>query len=150
MVNGVFGNLDRKATFKAFEQYLRDWEWWKLKAMRSIPTLGSPIMDGQPHGTTYDPDKQFANHSEDEYQWRTRISCCKRLMMVSEEDEILGDILLHRFIEGWSVVRTMDYINEHYNAYMSERTFNDKQKEALWKGALICPDDSVRVRKSAD
>lgn len=150
MVDSVFGNLDRQATVKAFERYLREWENWKLKSMRNFPTIGSPSMDGQPHGTTYDPDRQFVNHSEDEYQWRVRINCCKQLMTVSEEDEILGDILLHRFIKGWSVVRTMNYINDRYHAYMSDRTFSTKQEEALWKGAMICPDDSVRVKKVAD
>ena len=147
MDNGVFGNLDRKETVKAFEQYLKDWKLWKLKAMRNFPTVGSPNMDGQPHGTSYDPDKQFVNHSEAEYQWRVRINCCKSLMTISEEDELLGDILLHRFIKGWSVVRTLNYINDHYNAYMSDRTFSDRQEQALWEGALMCPDDSVRARK---
>lgn len=68
-------------------------------------------------------------------------------MSVGEDEEILGDILLHRFIKNWSAIRTMNYINEQYNAYMSERTFRMKQEQALWEGALMCPDDSVRIKR---
>ena len=147
MDNGVFGNLDRKETVKAFEQYLKDWKLWKLKAMRNFPTVGSPNMDGQPHGTSYDPDKQFVNHSEAEYQWRVRINCCKSLMSIGEEEEILGDILLHRFIKGWSAIRTMSFINDKYKTYYDDRAYRRKQEQALWEGALMCPDDAVRVSK---
>lgn len=146
MVDEVFGNLDQQATKEAFKQYLRDWKKWKLKALQRFPKVGSPSMDGQPHGTTHDPDSQFVNFSEASYQYQTRINCCTVLMSVGEDEEILGDILLHRFIKGWSAVKTMNYINEHYNAYMDDRTYRRKQDQALWEGALMCPDESVRIK----
>ena len=68
-------------------------------------------------------------------------------MSVGEEEEILGDILLHRFIKNWSAIRTMNYINEQYNAYMDDRQYRRLQDQALWEGALMCPDDSVRIFK---
>ena len=68
-------------------------------------------------------------------------------MSVGEEEEILGDILLHRFIKGWSAAKTMMYINDHYNEYLDDRTFRRKQEQALWEGALMCPDDAVRIQK---
>ena len=148
LVDSVFSNLDRKRTTEAFKQYLKEWKKWKLKALQRFPTVGSPNMDGQPNdGTPHDPDARFVSFSEASYQYQTRVKCCTVLMSVGEEEEILGDILLHRFIKGWSAVRTMNYINEKYNAYMSDRTFNVKQEQALWEGALMCPDDSVRIRK---
>lgn len=148
MVDSVFGNLDKEATKEAFKKYLQDWKKWKLKALQRFPSVGSPSMDGQPHGSSHEPDKQFINYSEASYQYQTRIKCCTVLMSIGENEEILGDILLHRFIKGWSAIKTMNYINEQYNAYMSERTFMLKQNEALWEGALMCPDDSVRVLKN--
>ena len=147
MVDSVFGNLDKEATKEAFKEYLQDWKKWKLKALQRFPSVGSPSMDGQPHGSSYEPDKQFINYSEASYQYQTRIKCCTVLMSIGENEEILGDILLHRFIKGWSAIKTMNYINEQYNAYMSERTFRMKQEQALWEGALMCPDDSVRVKR---
>lgn len=147
MVDSVFGNLDKEATKEAFKEYLKEWKKWKLKALQRFPTVGSPSMDGQPHGSSYEPDKQFINYSEASYQYQTRIKCCTVLMSIGENEEILGDILLHRFIKGWSAIKTMNYINEHYNAYMSERTFRMKQEQALWEGALMCPDDSVRIKR---
>lgn len=149
MVDSVFGNLDKEATKEAFKEYLKEWKKYKLKAMQNFPGVKSPSMDGQPNdGTPHDPDQKFVNHAEAEYQWRERVNSCNNLMTVGEDEEILGDILLHRFIKGWSAIRTMNYINEQYNAYMSERTFMMKQNEALWEGALMCPDDSVRVFKN--
>ncbi|WP_148444731.1 hypothetical protein [Limosilactobacillus vaginalis] len=148
MVDSVFGNLDNEATKAAFKKYLQDWKKWKLKSLQRFPGLKSPSMDGQPNdGTPHDPDQKFVNHAEAVYQYKTRIKCCAVLMSVGEEEEILGDILLHRFIKGWSAVKTMNYINEQYNAYMSERTFRMKQEQALWEGALMCPDESVRIKR---
>ena len=60
-------------------------------------------------------------------------------MSVGEEEEILGDILLHRFIKNWSAIRTMNYINERYNTYMDDRQYRRLQDQALWEGALMCP-----------
>lgn len=68
-------------------------------------------------------------------------------MSVGEEEEILGDILLHRFIKNWSAIKTMNYINEQYNTYMDDRQYRRLQDQALWEGALMCPDDSVRIFK---
>lgn len=147
MVDSVFGNLDREATKEAFKKYLKDYKKWKLKALQRFPSVGSPSMDGQPHGSSYEHDKQFINYSEASYQYHTREKCCKALMSVGEDEEILGDILLHRFIKGWSATKTMNYINEHYNTYMSERTFRMKQGQALLEGAFMCPDDSVRIKR---
>ena len=148
MVDSVFGNLDKEATKEAFKEYLREWKKYKLKAMQRFPGLKSPSMDGQPNdGTPHDPDQKFVNHAEAEYQWRIRIKCCEALKTISEDEEVLGDILLHRFIKNESVTKTLRYINENYEPAMSERTFNDKQEEALWEDALMCPDDSVRIYK---
>lgn len=147
MVDSVFGNLDKEATKETFKKYLQDWKKWKLKALQRFPSVGSPSMDGQPHGSSYEPDKQFINYSEASYQYHTRENCCKVLMSVGEDEEILGDILLHRFIKNWSAIRTMNYINEQYNAYMDDRQYRRLQDQALWEGALMCPDDSVRVMK---
>lgn len=148
MVDSVFGNLDKEATKEAFKEYLREWKKYKLKAMQRLPGLKSPSMDGQPNdGTPHDPDQKFVNHAEAVYQYKTRIECCKVLMSVGEDEEILGDILLHRFIKNWSAIRTMNYINEQYNAYMDDRQYRRLQDQALWEGALMCPDDSVRVMK---
>ncbi|WP_418292590.1 hypothetical protein [Limosilactobacillus vaginalis] len=148
MVDSVFGNLDKEATKEAFKEYLKEWKKYKLKAMQRFPGLKSPSMDGQPNdGTPHDPDQKFVNHAEAEYQWRIRIKCCEALKTISEDEEVLGDILLHRFIKNESVTKTLRYINENYEPAMSERTFNDKQEEALWEGALMCPDDSVRIYK---
>lgn len=145
MADNVFGNLDREATEQAFKNYLKEWKDWKLKAMQRFPTIGSPSMDGQPHGSSYEPDKQFINYSEASFQYHIRIKCCEVLKSVGEEEEVLGDILLCRFIKGWSVTKTIMYINDTYNAYLDERTFRRKQEQALWEGALMCPDPSVRV-----
>lgn len=148
MVDSVFGNLDREATIKAFKGYLRDWKKWKLKALQRFPGVGSPSMDGQPNdGTPHDPDAKFVNFSEASYQYQTRVKCCTVLMSVGEEEEILGDILLHRFIKGWSAIKTMNYINDTYNTYLDDRAYRRMQEQALWEGALMCPDNSVRVRK---
>lgn len=148
MIDSVFGNLDKEATKEAFKEYLKEWKNYKLKAMQRFPGLKSPSMDGQPNdGTPHDPDQKFVNHAEAEYQWRIRIKCCEVLKTISEDEEVLGDILLHRFIKNESVTKTLRYINENYEPAMSERTFNDKQEEALWEGALMCPDDSVRIYK---
>ena len=147
MVDSVLGNLEQAATRKASKMYRQGGKKGKRKALQRFPTVGSPSMDGQPHGSSHEPDKQFINYSEASYQYQTRIKCCTVLMSIGEDEEILGDILLHRFIKGWSAVKTMNYINEQYNAYMSERTFRMKQEQALWEGALMCPDDSVRIKR---
>lgn len=119
-----------------------------MKEWQRFPGLKSPSMDGQPNdGTPHDPDQKFVNHAEAVYQYKTRIKCCEVLMSVGEEEEILGDILLHRFIKGWSAIRTMNYINEQYNTYMDDRQYRRLQDQALWEGALMCPDDSVRIVK---
>ena len=148
MVDSVFGNLDKEATKEAFKEYLREWKKYKLKAMQRFPGLQSPSMDGQPNdGTPHDPDLKFVNHAEPVYQYKTRSKCCEVRMSVGEDEEILGDILLHRFIKNWSAIRTMNYINEQYNTYMDDRQYRRLQDQALWEGALMCPDDSVRIFK---
>jgi hypothetical protein len=148
VVDSVFGNLDKEATKEAFKKYLKEWKKYKLKAMQNFPGVKSLSMDEQPNdGTPHEPDQRYVNHAEAEYQCQERINCCKNLMTVGEDEEILGDILLHRFIKGWSAIRTMNYINEHYNAYMDDRQYRRLQKQALWEGALMCPNASVRIFK---
>ena len=148
MIDNVFGNLDHGKTVEAMKEYLKEWKKWKLKALQRFPGVKSPSMDGQPNdGTPHDPDAKFVGFASADYEYKTRVKCCTVLMSVGEEEEILGDILLHRFIKGWSATRTMMYINDHYNAYLDERSFRRKQEQALWEGALMCPDDSVRIRK---
>lgn len=148
MIDSVFSNLDREATTEAFKQYLKEWKKWKLKALQRFPGVRSPSMDGQPNdGTPHDTDGKFVGFASADYEYKTRVKCCTVLMSVGEEEEILGDILLHRFIKGWSAAKTMMYINDHYNEYLDDRTFRRKQEQALWEGALMCPDDAVRIQK---
>lgn len=148
MVNSVFSSLDREATTEKFKEYLREWKLWRLKALQRFPSMKSPSMDGQPNdGTPHDPDSKFVGFASADYEYKTRVKCCTVLMSVGEEEEILGDILLHRFIKGWSAIKTADYINDKYNECLDDRAFRRKQEQALWEGALMCPDDSVRVRK---
>lgn len=147
MISSAFSSLDREATTTAFKEYLMEWKAWKLKAARRFPALGSPNMDGQPHGTTYEPDKQFINHADASYQWHERVNCCKVLKTISEEDEVLGDILYYRFIRGWSAAKVMMWVNDHYQLCLGDRDFRRLQEQALWEGALMCPNKSVRIEK---
>lgn len=144
VADDVFGDLDRPATTENFKHYLKDWKKWKLKALQRMPTLGSPEIDGQPHAASYDPDRQMINHADAEFQCKQRENCCKALKSIGPDEEILGDILYWRFIRGYTVTKTIMLIEDHYHRYMDERTFMRWQKQALWDGALLCPDKTVR------
>lgn len=142
----AFGKLNRKATEEAFKQYLLEWKPYRLKALSKRPVVSSPSMDGQPNdGTPHDPDARAAAYVDAMRPCREREGVCHTLASISEEEEVLGDLLLHRFIKRWGPTKTMLYLNDKYGDYMSDRTFRDRQSQALWEGALMCPDDSVRV-----
>lgn len=147
MRSGVFGNLDRDKTVEAMREYLSEWREWKLKAVQTTPSIGSPSMDGQPHGSEFDPNKRLDDHANAEYEQEERIRCCYRLKSISEDEEMLSDLLYYRFIKGWSATKTMMRINDKYHVYMSDRTFRRQQEQALWEAALMCHNSSVRVTK---
>ncbi len=145
---GAFGIYDQKATEEAFKQYLLEWKEYKIKSLRHKPTVGSPSMDGQPNdGTPHDIDAGIVRYVDDKRECKLREDCCHMLMDISEGDEILGDLLYHRFIMRWSPAKTLMYLNDKYRLYMDDRTFRRKQKRALWEGAMICKDETVRVLK---
>lgn len=147
MVNRVFAKLNKEATKAAFKAYLLESKDWCLKAKQYFPGLHSPSMDGQPHGTPAEHDKQFVEHAEADFEYKRRLACCDQLASIGEDEEELADILRHRYIKGWSAIRTMMYINDKYNEALDGRSYRRKQDLALWEGALVCPDDSVRILK---
>lgn len=147
MVDRMFGNLDREKTVAAMRQYLWEWKAWKIKSIQTKPSLGSPSMDGQPHAQTYEPDKQIINHANAEYEQEERIRSCERLRTISEDDEIMADVLYHRFIRRWSATKTMMWVNDHYHLYLDDRSYRRLQEQALWEAALMCKNSSVRVRR---
>lgn len=145
---GAFGIYDHDATEEAFKQYLLEWKEYKIKSLRHKPTVGSPRMDGQSNdGTPHDIDAGMARYVDDKRECKLREDCCKMLMSISEDDEILGDLLNHRFIKRWSPAKTLMYLNDKYHLCMDDREFRRKQSYALWEGAMICKDGSVRISK---
>lgn len=147
MVDSVFGNLDREATVAAMREYLKEWKAWKIKSLQTTPTVGSPDSDGQPHGSTYEPDKQMVQHANAEWEQQERIRSCQRIRTIGEDEEVMSDILYYRFIRRWSAAKTMLWVNDHYNIFIDDRGFRRLQKQALWEAALMCQDSSVRIPK---
>lgn len=144
----AFGKLNRKATEEAFKQYLLEWKPYRLKALSKRPVVRSARMDGQYNdGTPHDPDAVAAAYTDAMRPCHEREAVCDTLATIGEEEEVLGDLLLHRFIMRWGSTRTMMYLNDKYGDNISDRTFRSRQSEALWEGALMCPDDSVRVSR---
>lgn len=147
MTSGVFSSLDRQGTVEAMRKYLSEWKDWKIKSVQTMPTVGSPSMDGQPHGSNFDPNKQLDEHANAEYEQEERVRSCYRLKSISEDEEVLCDILYYRFIKRWSATRTMMWVNDHYSLYLDERTFRRRQEQALWEAALMCHNPNVRIYK---
>lgn len=142
----AFGKLNRKATEEAFKQYLLEWKDYRLKALQKMPTVGSPNMDGLPNdGTPHDPDAGWANYSDAMRPCREREGCCYRLASIGEEEHILADLLLHRYIRRWGATRTMMYLNSEYKLFWDDRKYRRQQSLALWEGALICKNKKVRI-----
>lgn len=144
----AFGKLDHKATREAFAAYLLEWKGKKIEALQKKPTVGSVTYDGtKSDGTPHDPDARMAAYVDALRPCHERKDCCHSLASVGEEEEILADLLIHRYIKRWRPARTLKYLNSKYKLFWDDRTYRRKKDKALWEGALICKDPSVRVPK---
>ena len=147
------GNSCNQSAINTMKQFLSDYAFFKKKALRSFPTISSPGLDGQPHGTTTDPDMSFINHAELVFQYTMREKLCSNVKDLSERDRPYGDLLIFRYIDNLHRDATIIKLNRRYGddpdigsdwpADMANSTFTERQNRALSLAFDICSDQSV-------
>lgn len=133
-------SIDHKATIKAMKEYLSEYQDWKLRSMRKLPTIPSPKIDGLPKSKSRTPDQQFISHSDAQHEVFKRLDCINKLR---NQEPQLGNILYYRFIEKKTVI----YLAVKMN--ISERTLNRYQNTALIKCAFLCEDNMLILKETS-
>ena len=147
------GNSYNQSAINTMKQFLSDYFFFKKKALRSFPSISSPGLDGQPHGTTTEPDMSFINHAELVFQYKMREKLCSNVKDLSEMYRPYGDLLIFRYIDNLHRDATIIKLNRLYGddpdigndwpADMANSTFTERQNRALSLALDICSDKSV-------
>ena len=154
-MNSAFGLLDRKQTIQNARQFLYEYRDWKIKEARFSLSLQSPIMDGMPKAQS-DPshtrnEDKMIEQATAQKECEIRLKTIQLMSSIDDQNALLADLLEYRFINHYKVKKCCERLAEKYDlGYLPERTYNDYQKQALLVFALVCPRDTLRVKKSDD
>lgn len=130
MINTVFGKYDKKKSCDACQAWLSEYWDWRDKAESKHIVVGSPKIDGMPHGSRKDSDGRLIDFVDAENEWKSRDRVLEYIASKGDEHELHALILKYRFVHHhWKVPKVA------MKLHLPERTCERMQQEALWEAA---------------
>ena len=116
---------------KIIRQWFKDYHKWKIKAARLKPRQRAIRITGLPKSKPADPDSKMIQYTNATNECQQRLDLLKMMIDTEKNGKLYADIIEKRYLRRWTVVKTMDYLEEHYNLYLSRRTLMRYEYEGL-------------------
>ena len=116
---------------KIIRQWFKDYYKWKIKAGRLKPRQRAIRITGLPKSKPADPDSKMIQYTNVTNECQQRLDQLKMMVDTEKNGKIYADIIEKRYLRRWTVVKTMGYLEEHYNLYLSSRALTRYEHEGL-------------------
>ena len=116
---------------KIIRQWFKDYYKWKIKAGRLKPRQRAIRITGLPKSKPADPDSKMIQYTNVTNECQQRLDQLKMMVDTEKNGKIYADIIEKRYLRRWTVVKTMDYLEEHYNLYLSSRALIRYERTGL-------------------
>ena len=116
---------------KIIRQWFKDYYKWKIKAGRLKPRQRAIRITGLPKSKPADPDSKMIQYTNVTNECQQRLDQLKMMVDTEKNGKIYADIIEKRYLRRWTVVKTMGYLEEHYNLYLSSRALMRYEHEGL-------------------
>ena len=116
---------------KIIRQWFKDYYKWKIKAGRLKPRQRAIRITGLPKSKPADPDSKMIQYTNVTNECQQRLDQLKMMVDTEKNGKIYADIIEKRYLRRWTVVKTMGYLEEHYNLYLSSRALIRYERTGL-------------------
>lgn len=116
---------------KIIRQWFKDYHKWKIKAGRLKPRQRAIRITGLPKSKPTDPDRTMTQYTNATNECQQRLDLLKMMIDTEEKGKLYADIIEKRYLRRWTVVKTMGYLEERYNLYLSNRALMRYEREGL-------------------
>jgi len=138
----TYTNIDQTATRTNVKDFLTKYHMWHVEAKHFSSSLQSPSNFGTPshHSTDNTVENRVVNQANAQFECELRTKTLQQLATVDSESAFFSDLLFFRWINNWTVRKTCDELATKYQkGFISERTYANYLKTALWEFAIVCP-----------
>ena len=87
------------------------------------------------HFKSVSPDQAIVEYTNATNECKQRLDLLELLKENNDKGELYADIINKRYLKNWTAAKTILYINDNYQLFLSERTFQRYERKAL-QGAL--------------
>ena len=116
---------------KIIRQWFKDYHKWKIKAGRLKPRQRAIRITGLPKSKPTDPDSKMIQYTNATNECQQRLDLLKMMVDTEKNGKLYADIIEKRYLRRWTTVKTMGYLEEHYNLYLSSRALIRYERTGL-------------------
>ena len=142
MSNDIYKNIDRTSTIRETKEFLNDYQMWHIQATHFSSWIKSPGNFGtlSDHSTENTVENRVVDQANAQFECELRTKTLEQLSTIDGESALLSDLLFFRWINHWTVKKTcIELASKYHRDFISERTYANYLKKALWEFAIICP-----------
>ena len=116
---------------KIIRQWFKDYYKWKIKSGRLKPRQRAIRITGLPKSKPTDPDSKMIQYTNATNECQQRLDLLKMMVDTEDNGELYAVFIEKRYLRRWTVVKTMGYLEEHYNLYLSSRALIRYERTGL-------------------